>query len=67
MNPETTKAVFKALERNHKNGPLTAKNLVNIYKHIIGENQGKTPEQIAALINEEDIKSDQEDEKDDKE
>ena len=65
MNEELVKAVTKALEKNHKNGPITAKNLVNIYKDIISSNQQMTADQIASLINDADEKSNSEDENDD--
>lgn len=65
MNEELKKAVIKALEKNHKNGPITARNLAGIYENIIIENQNLTAGDIAALINEADIKSDSEDENED--
>ncbi len=65
MNEELKKAVIKALEKNHKNGPITAKNLAGVYERIILANQNLSADQIASLINEEDIKSDSEDNDDD--
>jgi hypothetical protein len=61
MNEELKKAVIKSLEKNFKNGPLTAKNLAGIYADIIEKNSGLDADKIAAMINEADIKSDQED------
>ena len=61
MNEELKKAVIKSLEKNFKNGPLTARNLAGIYASIIEKNQSISADQIAALINEADIKSEQED------
>lgn len=61
MSDDLTKAVIKALEKNHKNGPITARNLANIYKSIIEGNKNMTADQIASLINEADLKSDQDD------
>lgn len=61
MSDDLTKAVIKALEKNHKNGPITARNLANIYKGIIEGNRNMTADQIASLINEADLKSDQDD------
>jgi hypothetical protein len=61
MNEELKKAVIKSLEKNFKNGPLTAKNLAGIYSSIIENNSNLTADQIAAMINEADLKSEQED------
>ena len=61
MSDDLTKAVIKALEKNHRNGPITARNLANIYKSIIEGNRNMTADQIASLINEADLKSDQDD------
>lgn len=61
MNEELKKAVIKSLEKNFKNGPLTAKNLAGIYADIIEKNSGSDADKIAAMINEADLKSDQED------
>jgi hypothetical protein len=61
MSDDLTKAVIKALEKNHRNGPITARNLANIYKSIIEGNRSMNADQIAALINEADLKSDQDD------
>lgn len=65
MNEELKKAVIKALEKNHKNGPLTARNLAGIYESIITSNAGLPADKIAALINDADIKSESEDDDDD--
>lgn len=65
MNEELKKAVIKALEKNHKNGPLTARNLAGIYESIITSNSGMPADKIAALINDADIKSESEDDSDD--
>lgn len=61
MNEDLKKAVIKSLEKNFKNGPLTARNLAGIYFEIIEKNQNLDADKIAAMINEADIKSDQED------
>lgn len=61
MNEELKKAVIKSLEKNFKNGPLTAKNLAGIYADIIEKNSNLDADKIAAMINEADLKSDQED------
>ncbi|MFM7078933.1 MAG: hypothetical protein ACKOYC_03980 [Bacteroidota bacterium] len=61
MNEELKKAVIKSLEKNFKNGPLTARNLAGIYAEIIEKNSNLDAEKIAALINDADLKSDQED------
>ncbi|MFN5224075.1 MAG: hypothetical protein ACK5DJ_07810 [Bacteroidota bacterium] len=61
MNEDLKKAVIKSLEKNFKNGPLTARNLAGIYHEIIEKNQHLEAEKIAAMINEADLKSDQED------
>lgn len=58
MNEDLKKAVIKALEKNHKNGPLTARNLAGIYESIISENQTLPADKIAALINDADVASD---------
>jgi hypothetical protein len=62
MSDDLTKAVIKALEKNHRNGPITARNLAGIYKFIIESNRNLPADQIAALINDADLKSDQDDE-----
>jgi hypothetical protein len=62
MTEELKKAVIRSLEKNHKNGPLTARNLAGIYEHIIKQNASLSADQIAALIHEEDVKGDSEDE-----
>lgn len=61
MNEELKKAVIKSLEKNFKNGPLTARNLAGIYADIIEKNQNMDADKIAAMINDADLKSDQED------
>lgn len=58
MSEELKSAVIKALEKNHKNGPLTARNLAGIYESIIRENQTLPADKIAALINDADVASD---------
>lgn len=65
MSEELKKAVIKALEKNHKNGPLTARNLAGIYESIITSNLNLPADKIAALINDADIKSESEDDDDD--
>ena len=65
MNEELKKAVIKALEKNHKNGPLTARNLAGIYETIITSNTTLPADKIAAMINDADIKSESEDDGDD--
>ena len=61
MNEDLKKAVIKSWEKNFKNGPLTARNLVGIYHEVIEKNQNLDADKIAAMINEADLKSDQED------
>lgn len=65
ITDELTKAVVKALEKNHRNGPITARNLAGIFKNIIEANRSLSPDKIAALIHDADVKSDQDDEKGD--
>jgi hypothetical protein len=67
MNEDITRSVIKALEQNHRNGPITARNLANIYKGVIEKNSSLPADQIASLINELDTKSDNEDEEKDDE
>jgi hypothetical protein len=57
MNDQLKDAVNKALQKNHRNGPINANNLVSIFGHIIEENQNLSADQIAALINEAEQKS----------
>ena len=57
MNEDLKKAVIKALEKNHKNGPLTARNLASIYENIIEANATLPAEKIASMINDADIAS----------
>ncbi len=64
MNEELKQAVIKALQKNHKNGPLNAKNLAGIFQNIIVENQTLAADKIAALIHEADLKSENEEEDD---
>lgn len=61
MNDQLKDAVSKALQKNHRNGPINAKNLVSIFSHLIEENQNLSADQIAALINEAEQKSDGDD------
>lgn len=65
MTEELKQAVIKALQKNHKNGPINAKNLAGIFHNIIDENQTLAADKIAALINEADMKSENEEEDDD--
>ncbi len=65
MTEELKQAVIKALQKNHKNGPINAKNLAGIFANIISDNQTLAADKIAALINEADLNSDNDDDKDD--
>ncbi|HMT29668.1 MAG TPA: hypothetical protein PKD91_10345 [Bacteroidia bacterium] len=60
MNEELKLAVIKALQKNHKNGPINAKNLAGIYENIITENQSLAAEKIASMINDAEMNSDNE-------
>jgi len=64
MNEDLKKAVIKALEKNHKNGPLTARNLASIYENIIEANATLPADKIASMINDADIASDSEEDDD---
>ncbi len=64
MNEDLKKAVIKALEKNHKNGPLTARNLAGIYENIIEANATLPADKIASMINDADIASDSEEDDD---
>lgn len=67
MNEDLKQAVIKALQKNHRNGPINAKNLAGIFHSIIEENKTLSADKIAALINEADMKSENEEEEDDDE
>jgi len=64
MTEELKHAIIKALQKNHKNGPINAKNLAGIFEKIIVENQTLAADKIAALINEADMKSENEEDDD---
>ncbi len=57
MNTDLMNAVAKSLQKNHRNGPLNAKNLVGIYGHVIAENESMPADKIAELINDLELKS----------
>ena len=59
MNEEIVKAVIKALQKNHRNGPIHARNLASVYENIILENLDSSADKIASLINEEEMKLDE--------
>ncbi len=61
MKEELTPAVIKALQKNHRNGPIHAKNLAAVYEQIIIDNQNETADKIASLINDEEMKLDEDD------
>ncbi len=61
MNDQLKDAVVKALQKNHRNGPINAKNLASIYASIIEEHEQLPAEQIAAMINEAEQKSEGDD------
>ena len=65
MTEELKTAVIKALQKNHRNGPINAKNLAGIYEYVIEENKTMPVDKIAALINDLEMKS--EGEEDDEE
>ena len=65
MNNELKEAVIKALQKNHKNGPMNARNLAGIFSGIIEQNQQLSAEKIADLINEAEAKSENEDDHND--
>lgn len=60
MNEDLKKAVIKALQKNHRNGPINAKNLAGIYENVIEEHQSIAAEKIASMINDLEMKSDSE-------
>lgn len=60
MNEDLKKAVIKALQKNHRNGPINAKNLAGIYENVIEEHQSMAAEKIASMINDLEMKSDSE-------
>ena len=60
MNEELKLAVIKALQKNHKNGPINAKNLAGIYENIITENQNLAADKIASMINDAEMNSENE-------
>ena len=60
MNEDVKKEVIKALQKNHRNGPINAKNLAGIYENVIEEHQTMAAEKIASMINDLEMKSDSE-------
>ena len=61
MNEQLKDDVVKALQKNHRNGPINARNLVSIFENIISENATLSADQLAAMINEAEQKSEGDD------
>ena len=61
MKEELKQAVIKALQKNHRNGPIHAKNLAGVFENIIIENEELPADKIASLINDEEKKLDEDD------